>query len=62
MEYRRKLYHIEEPNLPHVFGKRLHESMDTKLNFGSAYHPQIDEQTKRTNLVLEDKSLGFKIW
>jgi hypothetical protein len=24
------------------FWEKLHESMDTKLNFGSAYHPQMD--------------------
>jgi hypothetical protein len=36
------------------FGKRLHESMDTMLNFSSAYHPQTDGQTERTNQVLED--------
>jgi hypothetical protein len=36
------------------FWKRLHESMDTKLNFSSAYHPQTYEQTERTNQVLED--------
>ena len=28
------------------FWKRLHESMDTKINFSSSYHPQIDGQKK----------------
>jgi hypothetical protein len=36
------------------FWEKLHESMDTKLNFSSAYHPQTDGQTKRTNKILED--------
>jgi hypothetical protein len=54
MEYRRSSYQTEELNLPSAFGKRLHESMDTKLNFSLAYHPQTDGQTERTNQVLED--------
>jgi hypothetical protein len=36
------------------FWQKLHESMDTKLNFSSAYHPQTDGQRERTNQVLED--------
>jgi hypothetical protein len=36
------------------FWKKLHESMDTKLNFCSAYHPQTDCQAERVNQILED--------
>jgi hypothetical protein len=36
------------------FWEMLHESMDTKLNFSSAYHPQMDGKTERTNQILED--------
>jgi hypothetical protein len=36
------------------FLEKLHESMDTKLNFSSAYHPQTDGQTERINQILED--------
>jgi hypothetical protein len=35
------------------FWEKLHESMDTKLNFSSAYHPQTDGQMERTNQILE---------
>jgi hypothetical protein len=36
------------------FWEKLHESMDTKLNFSSAYHLQMDWQTEMTNQILED--------
>jgi hypothetical protein len=36
------------------FSEKLHEAMDTKLNFSSAYHPQIDGQTERVNKIFED--------
>jgi IS30 family transposase len=36
------------------FWQKLHECLDTRFNFISAYHPQTDGQTERTNQVLED--------
>jgi hypothetical protein len=36
------------------FWEKLHESMEMKLNFSSAYDPQTDGQTERTNQILED--------
>jgi transposase InsO family protein len=36
------------------FWEKLHEAMDTKLNFSSPYHPQTDGQTERINQILED--------
>jgi IS30 family transposase len=36
------------------FWEKLYESMDTRLNFSSAYHSQTDGQMERTNQILED--------
>jgi hypothetical protein len=35
------------------YWQKLHECLDTRLNFSSTYHPQTDGQTERTNQVLE---------
>jgi hypothetical protein len=36
------------------FSQQLHEALGTHLKFSSAYHPQTDGQTERTNQILED--------
>jgi hypothetical protein len=36
------------------FWEKLHESMDTKLNFSSTYHLQTNDQIEKTNQILED--------
>jgi hypothetical protein len=36
------------------FWQQLHEALGTHPNFSSAYHPQTDGQTERTNKILED--------
>jgi hypothetical protein len=36
------------------FLQQLHEALSTHLNFSSAYHPQTDGQTERTNQALKD--------
>jgi hypothetical protein len=36
------------------FWQQLHEALGTHLKFSSAYHPQTDGQSERTNQILED--------
>jgi hypothetical protein len=43
------------------FWENLHESMDTKLNFSSAYHPQTDGQTERVNQIFEDMLRAYAL-
>jgi hypothetical protein len=43
------------------FWEQLHDSLDTKLRFSTAYHPQTDGQTERTNQVLEDMLRAYAI-
>jgi hypothetical protein len=53
MEYQRRFCRIEALS-SHPNWEKLPELMNTKLNFSSAYHPQRNCQTERTNQTLED--------
>jgi hypothetical protein len=41
--------------------EKLHDSMDTKLNFSLAYHAQTDGHTERTNQILEDMLRAYAL-
>jgi hypothetical protein len=53
-EVPKKIVSNRGPQFTSKFWEKLHESMDTKLNFSSAYHPQTDYRTERVNQILED--------
>jgi transposase InsO family protein len=50
----KKIMSDRDSQFTSMFWEKLHESMDTRLNFSSAYHPQRDGQMERTNQLLED--------
>jgi hypothetical protein len=41
--------------------QQLHEALGTHLKFSSAYHPQRDGQTERTNQILEDMLRAYAL-
>jgi transposase InsO family protein len=43
------------------FWEKLHEAVDTRLNFSLAYHPQTDGQTERVNQILEDMLRAYAL-
>jgi len=43
-----------DPRFTSKFSGSLHQALGTKLHLNSAYHPQTDEQSKRTIQSLED--------
>jgi hypothetical protein len=50
----KKIVSDRETQFMSRFWEKLHEAMDTGLNFSSAYHPQTDGQIERVNQILED--------
>ena len=43
-----------DPLFTSRFWKAFQETMGTRLNLSTAYHPQTDGQTERVNQILED--------
>ncbi|WVZ76261.1 hypothetical protein U9M48_024249 [Paspalum notatum var. saurae] len=43
------------------FWEPLHDSLDINIRFSTAYHPQTDGQTERTNQILEDMLRAYAI-
>ena len=57
----KKIFSNRGSHFTSQFWQKLHNCMDTKLNFSSAYHHQTDGQTKRTNQVFEDMLRAYTL-
>ena len=44
-----------DPKFTGNFWKSFFKVLDTKLNFSTTYHPQMDGQTERVNQILKDR-------
>ena len=44
----------KDPRFVSRFRQSLHEALGTKLQFGTAFHPQTDGQSERTIQILKD--------
>jgi transposase InsO family protein len=43
-----------DPKFTSNFWKGFFKGLGTNLNFSRAYHPELDEQTERTNRIIQD--------
>jgi transposase InsO family protein len=43
------------------YWQKILESLGSKLNFSTAYHPQTNGQTKRMNQILEDMLRAYAL-
>ena len=50
----KKIVSDKETQFTSTFWKKVHDSLGTKLNFSTTYHPQTDGQTERMNQIFED--------
>jgi hypothetical protein len=54
MECPRQLFLKEIPSSHQIFGRGCLKDLEQNLNFNTAYHPESDGQTERTNRIIED--------
>ena len=54
MGFQYRSFQIEIRGLPLDFMGKLQEALGTRLNFSTAFHPQMDGQSERVIQVLED--------